>query len=210
MSFKLIWAIVPRNSGETLSKAAVDAGATGGTILMGRGTASNSFLELLGIGDSAKDIVFVLAENDYREIFSAMKNSFKSKFGVMFSVDVSKFMKPGKEFNQEFKMENSTHQLISVIVNKGFAEDTMNAARKAGANGGTIMNARGTAKEGDTKFFGIQIVPEKEMLWIVSETEKAPAIIEAIKNLDCLKQPGSGITFTMPASDFTILGKNAD
>lgn len=210
MSFKLIWAIVPRNSAEILSKAAVDAGATGGTILMGRGTASNSFLELLGIGDSAKDIVFVLAENDYREIFSAMKNSFKSKFGVMFSVDVSKFMKPGKEFNQETKMENSTHQLISVIVNKGFAEDTMNAARKAGANGGTIMNARGTAKEGDTKFFGIQIVPEKEMLWIVSETEKAPAIIEAIKNLDCLKQPGSGITFTMPASDFTILGKNAD
>ncbi len=210
MSFKLIWAIVPRNSAEILLKAAVDAGATGGTILMGRGTASNSFLELLGIGDSAKDIVFVLAENDYREIFSAMKNSFKSKFGVMFSVNVSKFMKPGKEFNQETKMENSTHQLISVIVNKGFAEDTMNAARKAGANGGTIMNARGTAKEGDTKFFGIQIVPEKEMLWIVCETEKAPAIIDAIKNLECLKQPGSGITFTMPASDFTILGKNAD
>lgn len=107
-------------------------------------------------------------------------------------------------------MENSTHQLISVIVNKGFAEDTMNAARKAGANGGTIMNARGTAKEGDSKFFGIQIVPEKEMLWIVCETEKTSAIVEAIKNLDCLKQPGSGITFTMPASDFTILGKNAE
>ena len=210
MSFKLIWAIVPRNSGEILSKSAIDAGATGGTILMGRGTASNSFLELLGIGDSSKDIVFVLAEKNYSQIFSAMKNSFKSKFGVMFSVEVSNFLKQGKEFNQEFKMENSTHQLISVIVNKGFAEDTMNAARKAGANGGTIMNARGTAKEGDSKFFGIQIVPEKEMLWIVCETEKTTAIVEAIKNLDCLKQPGSGITFTMPASDFTILGKNAE
>ena len=48
------------------------------------------------------------------------------------------------------------------------------------------------------------------MLWIVCETEKTAAIVEAIKNLDCLKQPGSGITFTMPASDFTILGKNAE
>ena len=79
MSFKLIWAIVPRNSGEILSKSAIDAGATGGTILMGRGTASNSFLELLGIGDSSKDIVFVLAEKNYSQIFSAMKNSFKTR-----------------------------------------------------------------------------------------------------------------------------------
>ena len=207
MSFKLICGIVPRNSGEVLTKAAVSAGSTGGTILMGRGTASNSFLELLGIGDSSKDIVFVLADENRTQIFEAMKNSFKSKYGIMFCIEVSSFIKVGKELNQENDMANTTHQVINVIVNKGFAEDTIAAARKAGANGGTIMNARGTAKEGDQKFFGVEIVPEKEMLMIVAENEKVPAIIEEIKNLECLKQPGTGITFTMPASDFTILGK---
>ena len=95
MSFKLIWAIVPRNSGEILSKSAIDAGATGGTILMGRGTASNSFLELLGIGDSSKDIVFVLAEKNYSQIFSAMKNSFKSKFGVQQFFETRKRIQSG-------------------------------------------------------------------------------------------------------------------
>lgn len=207
MSLKLIWAIVPRNSGEILTKAAVSQGASGATILIARGTASNSFLELLGICDSTKDLVYVITENNFEEIFNAMKNSFTKKYGIMFSVDVENFIKSNSEINRENIMENSTHKLINVIVNKGFAEDTMDAARKAGASGGTIMNARGTAKEGDKKFFGIDIVPEKEMLMIVCENEKVSTILDAIKNLDCLKQPGTGITFTIPASNFTVLGK---
>ena len=63
------------------------------------------------------------------------------------------------------------------------------------------------AKEGDATFFGAEIVPEKDMLLIVAPNEKATAILEAVQNLDCLKKPGSGIAFSTPAKDFTILGK---
>ena len=83
----------------------------------------------------------------------------------------------------------------------------MAEARKAGANGGTILNARGTAKEGDSKFFGMEIVPEKDMLLIVADNEKAENIVNAIKNLSFLQTPGSGIAFTVPADDFNLLGK---
>lgn len=99
------------------------------------------------------------------------------------------------------------YEMINVIVNKGYAEDAMAAARKAGAGGGTIINARGTAKEGDAKFFGMEIVPEKEMLMILVPAEKKDAIIAAIKELPCLSKAGSGIVFCNEAENFTLLGK---
>ena len=102
---------------------------------------------------------------------------------------------------------NQKHQLITVILNRGFADDVMAAARNAGAGGGTVLNARGTAKEDDEKFFGVHIVPEKEMLQIVVSEEKKEAVLNAIRELPCLSQPGSGICFCSEIEDFSILGK---
>ena len=62
----------------------------------------------------------------------------------------------------------SGYKLITVIVNSGYADDVMAVAKKAGASGGTILGARGTGTEEDVKFFGITLVPEKEILLIVS------------------------------------------
>ena len=90
----------------------------------------------------------------------------------------------------------------------GYAEEAMAAARKAGAGGGTVIGARGTPKEGDAKFFGMEIVPEKEMLMILVPTEKKDDIINAIKKLECFSKAGSGIVFCNGAGDFTLLGKN--
>ena len=108
--------------------------------------------------------------------------------------------------NREESKDKMTHELIVVIVNKDFADDVMHAARKAGAGGGTVINARGTAREEDAKFFGVQIVPEKEMLMILVDSDKKEKVLESIRNLKCISQPGSGIAFTMPATDFTVLG----
>ena len=89
--------------------------------------------------------------------------------------------------------------MINIIVNKGYAEDAMAAARKAGAGGGTVVLGRGTAKEGDEKFFGVEIVPEKEMLVILAEQSKAEAVVEAIQNLECFSKGGSGVAGPAPA-----------
>ncbi|MDR3284698.1 MAG: transcriptional regulator, partial [Treponema sp.] len=76
-----------------------------------------------------------------------------------------------------------------------------------GAGGGTIINAHGTGKEEDAKFFGVTIVPEKEMLMILVDKGKAAPVVEAIRALPCLAQPGSGIAFCTEVSDFTLLGR---
>ena len=224
MSYKLLVSIVPHNSGELICNAAKSAGAGGGTIAMGRGTASNGVLQLLGLGDTSKDIVYIIVKNSlkaavYNAIITASEK--KAHFGVMFTLNTPDFIRAGhlneksEESNQsdnsaskgEEAMSDKNYQMINVIVNKGYAEDAMEAARKAGAGGGTIMGARGTAKEGDAAFFGMKIVPEKEMLMILVPAEKKNDIVAAITALPCFAEAGSGIVFCNEAQDFTVLGK---
>lgn len=101
---------------------------------------------------------------------------------------------------------DSPHTLITCIVNRGAADEVMDAARKAGATGGTILNARGTGKEEDVKFFGVQLVPEKEMLLILVGSGQTGAVLDAIRKVPYLAQPGSGIAFCVDVERFMTLG----
>ena len=219
MSYKLLIGIVPHNSGELIADAAKSAGAGGGTIAMGRGTASNGVLQLLGLGDTSKDIVYIIIKNSIKQaVYDAIIKASEKKahFGVMFTLDTPDFIRAGhlaesdvsekSEGEETMKAENN-YQMINVIINKGYAEDAMAAARKAGAGGGTIIGARGTAKEDDAAFFGMKIVPEKEMLMILVPTDKKAAIVDSITALPCFAEAGSGIIFCNEAQDFTVLGK---
>ena len=217
MSYKLLISIVPHNMGELITNATKEAGAGGGTILMGRGTAANSIIQLLGLGDTSKDIAYVVVDDSILEktllSLKEATSSKKSHFGVMFTVNVSEFIRSGNQNQEKPEGENNmaqneSYKLINVIVNKGYAEDAMAAARKAGAGGGTIIGARGTAKEGDAKFFGAEIVPEKDMLLILVPKEKCDDIVNAIQSLPCFAKAGSGIIFCSNAHDFTLLGKS--
>ena len=54
-------------------------------------------------------------------------------------------------------MKTENHEVIFAIVNSGYAEEAMAIAREQGARGGTILNARGVAREKEAAFFGITI-----------------------------------------------------
>ena len=90
------------------------------------------------------------------------------------------------------------YDLIVTVVNRGFADDVMRAAKKAGAFGGTVLNARGTAAQSEKKFFGTVIEPEKEMVLILTEHEKRTAMMEAIAENAGLQKDGMGICFSLP------------
>ena len=75
------------------------------------------------------------------------------------------------------------YKAIVSIVPQNIGDAITAAARKAGAGGGTILSARGTAKEGDAKFFGVEIVPEKDMLIILVPSEKKSFYHERSKTI---------------------------
>lgn len=92
------------------------------------------------------------------------------------------------------------HELIVVVLNEGRTDMVMNAARKAGAGGGTVLHAKGTgAKRGD-KFFGVSLADEKEMIFIVSKAEEKAAIMKTIADENGPGTPAGAICFSLPIS----------
>ena len=87
------------------------------------------------------------------------------------------------------------HDLILTIVNRGFADEVMTAAKKAGAFGGTVVNARGTGTNELQEFFGALIQPEKELVMILTEREKRNQIMTAICKDAGIDKEGMGIRF---------------
>jgi nitrogen regulatory protein PII len=91
-----------------------------------------------------------------------------------------------------------THEAIFCIVNSGYSDAVMDAAKKLGARGGTVINARGTASKEAETFFHITIEPEKEIVMILVPTDIKDDVLHALYNEVGLDTPGQGIAFSVP------------
>ena len=101
------------------------------------------------------------------------------------------------------------HEVIFCIVNSGYSEAVMDAAKKFGATGGTVINARGTAgKEAET-FFHITIQPEKEIVMILVPAEIKDDVLHALYEEVGLDTAGQGIAFSVPVDSVVGLTENA-
>ena len=98
-------------------------------------------------------------------------------------------------------MKTENHEVIFAIVNSGFAEDVMDVAREQGVRGGTILNARGVAKEDAAAFFGITLHAEKEILMMVVEKDIRDNVLNAIYKEMGMAKAAQGIAFSLPVSD---------
>lgn len=193
--------IVNHGLGERIARETREAGARGGTILVGRGSAHQTILQLLALSDVEKDVLITLVTDEqYEAVLHAIRNSKtlnKKNRGILYAIPLC----GGKQMSEE-----SNYELITIITNRGYADDIMAAARKAGARGGTILHARGTGTEGDATFFGITVVPEKEQVLILADGKTASNIKKAIASLPCLNKPGVGIMYATPVASFEQLG----
>ena len=104
-------------------------------------------------------------------------------------------------------MTTNNHEVIFAIVNAGFADEAMDIARENGARGGTILNARGVAKEAEAAFFGITIHAEKEILMLVVEKDIRDQILNALYKKMGMDKKAQGIAFSLPVSDVAGLVK---
>jgi len=96
-------------------------------------------------------------------------------------------------------------KLILTIVNSGFSERAMDAAREHGAGGGTVLRGRGTTADVNN-IFGIKVDPEKDILLIVAPKDHCQAIMEAINKAAGLTTPAGGVCFVLPVD--RVVGVN--
>ena len=201
--FELVWVIVNFGKGSKIMQAAKKSGITGGTILLAKGTANNSMAEFLGLSEIRKEIIMMGAnKKTARSVLEALDTKFnfdKPNHGIAFITAVSEMIGSvgckATETDIEERREEAMYCAITVVVEKGKAEEVIDAATAAGSRGGTIINARGSGIHETSKLFFMDIEPEKEIVLILSERKGAQAIITSIGEKLDIEKPGKGIIF---------------
>ena len=100
------------------------------------------------------------------------------------------------------------YDLIVASVDQGLADKVMEAARTAGATGGTLVHARRAGVHEAEKFYGITLQKEKELLAILAPKEGKTAIMQAIARSVPLEGERGGVVFSLPVD--SIEGLNLD
>ena len=99
-------------------------------------------------------------------------------------------------------MENKiNYSLIVAILNRGFSDVAMSAARSAGAKGGTVISAKSSGLHEEETFFGISILPEKEVVLILTSDDTKNAIMRAIMDESGTGTKAGAIVFSLPVTD---------
>ena len=93
------------------------------------------------------------------------------------------------------------YECIVTIVDGGYSEYVVDAAKEAGAKGATIINGRGsTAKEGDN-FFKLNIQPDKRIVLILCKKERTKKIVESISQKAGMNTKAHALSFVLPVED---------
>ncbi|MBQ5809537.1 MAG: P-II family nitrogen regulator [Clostridia bacterium] len=98
-------------------------------------------------------------------------------------------------------MQNENYEMIMCIVNAGCTDTVMDAARAAGASGGTVIHGRGTANKEAEKLFKISVQPEKDMVMLIVPARIKDKVLHAIYKNAGLESEGQGIAFSVPVNN---------
>ena len=88
-------------------------------------------------------------------------------------------------------------KLIVTIVPQGGSSPLVDAAKAAGAEGATILRGRGSGVHEGARFLGLPIEPEKDVLLILIDTDRAERVLDAVVDAGDLDRPGKGIAFLL-------------
>ena len=201
--FELIYVIVNYGMGSRVLHKAKKHGISGGTVLLGRGTVKNSLLNFLSLYDVRKEIVLLGTNHPNAEhALIELNKEFqfeKPNHGIVFTTSACEIVGSRCYKSEDNKEERGVNKLmyqnIITIVNRGKAEEVIEAATAAGAKGGTIINARGSGINETSKLFNMNIEPEKEIVMIVSKEDATEAIVSSIREKLEIDKPGNGIIF---------------
>lgn len=188
----------------------------------GTGTASGSIMSYFGLSDIKKNVIIsIVPEFLETKIMYDLHNKieiYEPGNGICFSLPItsaSRYLsnqyKNLNVLKEEYTMKNEKeYELIVLIVSEGYASVAMDAAKKVGAGGGTLINGIGLGSKEATKFLGITIEPEKDVVLILVEKDEKRKVMEEISNVVGLSHEGRGICFSIPVDNVVGLSQNIE
>ena len=197
-----------------------------GLVTRGEGTANSEMEELFGLesAENEKAVCFsIIRETIWKSVKKDLETRTSTQepwagrpfvnapwTGVSFIVPLSSvggprelaYLTRGMEFKKgdESELKNTIYELIVVITNIGYSDMAMEAARSAGASGGTIIHARGTQRKETEDFLGISLATERDMIFIVCNSEDKNGIMTSIMENAGLDTKAGSLVFSMPVT----------
>ena len=180
---------------------------------LGSGTATTEILDCLGLEATEKAVLFCVAPHSPQLVRRAEKALWLDVpgRGILMTVPVSSIGgAAARDYLLQQEAEKSmekeiTHELLVVITNQGHTDMVMDAARAAGATGGTAVHAKGTGTELAKKFFGVSIAAEKELIFILTLEETRVPIMKTIMAQAGMQTEAQSLVFSLPVSDIAGL-----
>ena len=209
----MLLAIIRRGKGGIYIKALQEDDVVMHFQCVGEGTAPSEMMEILGLGNSEKDIVISFATKTtadriaddlsknvgktygYQGLFMVIPTSAFSRISAeIIKKNSNDFVKGGEDTMQsEFK-----YSLILIAVNRGFTDRVMQTAKKAGATGGTVIKARHAEADIVEAFANVKLEDEKEIVTILAPDSVRNQILEDVNNEFGLKSEAQGVVLSVP------------
>ncbi len=181
---------------------------------LGTGTATSDILDYFGLEKNEKAVTFsVVEEETWIQVKKELERKLKIDApggGISFITPLSsiggkktlQFLIEKQDYqkSEETTLKDTTHELIIVIAEQGYTGMIMDAARAAGAYGGTVIHAKGTGMELAEKFMHMQLAAEKEIIYIVTKTELKNPIMQAIMQHAGADTKAKAIAFSLPVT----------
>ncbi len=215
MNWRLLTLITDMDRRNKVEAILEDHGPLAYLILRAKGTTKKSWLHQIGIKDAEKmQLELLLDPARELEMMDALADGLrldKPGHGILYSTEVIYHLSKLSNLDPE-KLHNicesicltedneEMYKKISVIVDLGMSDDVIEAARAAGARGGTVVHGLGTATSEHATIFGFKIVPEKEMVVILTPNEVVEQVILSIHSSLNLDGHANGILYVQPVT----------
>ena len=184
------------------------------------GTAPNEMTDILGLGSPDKAIMITaLSAFDSEQLMLTYKKQLRLgtiDSGIAFTLPVSSAsilllhiannIQGTNNNGKEEKPMASTHSLIVATVDHGFTQDAMDAARTAGAGGGTVIHGHRVGNEQEASLWGLSFQEAKDIVLIVADNDSKNSMMTAISEKCGMKSEAKGMVISIPID--TVTGIN--
>ncbi len=209
----MLLSIIQRGKGGQYIKTLEENGVVLHYQCIGEGTASSEMMDILGLGNNDKDIMIsfstyktaqriatelgknVGASHGFHGLFMIISTSAFSRISAeIIKKNSGDFIKGGgDDMQSEFK-----YSLILIAVNRGYTDQVMQTAKKAGATGGTVIKARLAEAEIVEAYANTKLNEEKEIVTILAPDSARNQILEDVNNEFGLKSEAQGTVLSIP------------
>lgn len=190
----------------------------------GKGTAPSEMLDIFGLSGTTRLIsVGILPKYMVQELAQAAEDRLafhKKGGGIALTVPITGLQNPIfqmlndearetlkqriKKRTEQDMAEVKSHMnyvVIWVSVASGYSDEVIDAARAAGAKGGTVLRGRQRHSERMSQHLGISLQEERDFVMIVVPREKKGAVMSAVSASCGLSSQAHGVILSLPVDE---------